>query len=440
LLGKFKIFIFLCFISGLGFAQTDVLYFKDSDNSLTSKTIVEKEFIPIEKLILEPHSDASFWFKIPKSDVKETYIFKVKTNRVKFSKAFQNFKEIKPLEKERFLAYEFLRTNDLYIKVNSDFVSYFPFELNKELDSDFREKLIINLNGFFYGFIFLVIIYSLFYYSFFKDKTFLYYVFFLMSITLMFLLLDGTLVLFGLNSSQINILILLNYILISFYSSKFVNYFLNLEDVFPKLKYYTYTLGCFIIAFVVIFFFYNNHKIFIVLNVLVFLLLLTYWLTALILFEKNNFTKLLVFGFTILLFSGLDSFVFRNLGTSIFSTDGFNIKLGGLIQIIIFGFAILSREKLLRKKNNYMKKEIRNFSKILKDKKAKGNKHLNKEKLASLSIREREIFDLILQGKSNKEIATIANVSINTVKFHIKNIYDKLHIKNRKEALNLSVK
>ena len=83
-----------------------------------------------------------------------------------------------------------------------------------------------------------------------------------------------------------------------------------------------------------------------------------------------------------------------------------------------------------------MKKEIRNFSKMLKDKKAKGNKQLNKEKLASLSVRE--IFDLILQGKSNKEIATVVNVSINTVKFHIKNIYDKLHIKSRKEALNLS--
>lgn len=438
MLNNLKVFIVLLFISNWVYAQTEVYYFKDSDNSLTYKTIIEKEFKPVEKLILEPKSEASFWFKIPKSEAKETYIFKVKSHRIKFSKAYQHFKEIKALEKERFLAFEFLRTDDLYVKVNSDFVSYFPFELYKEVDSDFREKLIITLNGFFYGFIFLIIIYSLFYYSFFKDKTFLYYAFFLISITLMFVLLDGTLILFGFDISYINILILINYILISFYSSKFVNYFLNLEEVYPKLKYYTYTLGCFIIAFVLIFYFYENHNIFIALNVLVFLLLLTYWLTALILFNKNNFTKLFVVGFAILLFSGLDSFVFRNLGTSVFSTDGFNIKLGGIIQIIIFGFAILSREKLLRRKNTFMKKEIRNFSKKLKNKKAKADSNLIKEKIQSLSIREREIFDLILKGKSNKEIATAVNVSINTVKFHIKNIYDKLHIKSRKEALNLS--
>lgn len=438
MLGKFKIFIVLCFVSSWVFAQSDVFYFKDFDNSLNSKTIVDKEFKPIEKLILEPHSDASYWFKIPKSEAKETYIFKVKSHRIKFFKAYQNFREIKALEKERFLAFEFLRTDDLYVKVNSDFVSYFPFELQKEVDSDFREKLIITLNGFFYGFIFLIIIYSLFYYSFFKDKTLLYYSFFLMSITLMFILLDGSLVLFGFNFSYIKLLILLNYILISFYSSKFVSYFLNLEEVYPKLKYYTYTLGFLIIAFVIVFYFNKNHNVFIALNVLVFLLLLTYWLAALILFKTNNFTKLFVFGFALLLFSGLDSFVFRNLGITFFSIDSFNIKIGGIFQIIIFGFAIFSREKLLRKKNIYMKKEIRNFSKMLKDKKAKGNKQLNKEKLASLSVREREIFDLILQGKSNKEIATVVNISINTVKFHIKNIYDKLHIKSRKEALNLS--
>ncbi|APZ47206.1 hypothetical protein BW723_13335 [Polaribacter reichenbachii] len=432
-----KFFIFLLFISSSVFSQNEVYYFKDFDNSLTEKTIILKEFKPIEKLILEPHSEASFWFKIPKSEAKEAYIFKVKTHRIKHSKAFQNFKEVKSLKKERFLAYKFKRNEDVYVKLNSDFVSYFPFELDKEVDSNFREKLIITLNGFFYGFIFLIIIYSLLYYSFFEDKTFLYYALFLSSINLMFFLLDGTLILFGLDYSYINLLILLNYILISFYSSKFVDCFLNLDEVYPKLKYYTYTLGSLIIAFVIIFYFNNSHNIFIVLNVLVFLLLLTYWLSALVLFNKNNFTKLFVLGFAILLFSGLDSFVFRNLGISIFSTDGFNIKLGGIIQIIIFGFAILFREKQLRKKNTFMKKEIRKFSNKIKTKNTKIDAKLNKEKLQSLSVREREIFDLILKGKSNKEISTKANVSINTVKFHVKNIYDKLHIKSRKEALNL---
>jgi DNA-binding CsgD family transcriptional regulator len=53
------------------------------------------------------------------------------------------------------------------------------------------------------------------------------------------------------------------------------------------------------------------------------------------------------------------------------------------------------------------------------------------------SIREKEIFDLIIIGNSNKLIADSLNISVNTVKFHVKNIYEKLHIKSRKEAIKL---
>ena len=52
-----------------------------------------------------------------------------------------------------------------------------------------------------------------------------------------------------------------------------------------------------------------------------------------------------------------------------------------------------------------------------------------------LSDREFEIFKLIFSEKTNREIAEVSFVSVNTVKFHLKNIYDKLGVSNRKEAL-----
>ncbi|SEL34414.1 regulatory protein, luxR family [Aquimarina amphilecti] len=53
----------------------------------------------------------------------------------------------------------------------------------------------------------------------------------------------------------------------------------------------------------------------------------------------------------------------------------------------------------------------------------------------SLSNQENTIKELIISGKSNKEIANELFISINTVKTHISNIYSKLNITSRKELL-----
>ena len=52
-----------------------------------------------------------------------------------------------------------------------------------------------------------------------------------------------------------------------------------------------------------------------------------------------------------------------------------------------------------------------------------------------LSFREREILNLISGGYTYHEIADSAGISPHTVHSHIKNIYSKLHVEGRKEAL-----
>jgi len=53
--------------------------------------------------------------------------------------------------------------------------------------------------------------------------------------------------------------------------------------------------------------------------------------------------------------------------------------------------------------------------------------------IATLSKQEVNIQNLILQGKSNKEIANELFISLSTVKTHITNIYQKLNISSRNE-------
>ena len=58
----------------------------------------------------------------------------------------------------------------------------------------------------------------------------------------------------------------------------------------------------------------------------------------------------------------------------------------------------------------------------------------------SLTNRENEVLQCLARGLLYKEIAINLNISISTVRQHIHNIYEKLHVQNRTEALNKTTK
>ncbi|WP_183794901.1 helix-turn-helix transcriptional regulator [Allorhizobium borbori] len=51
-----------------------------------------------------------------------------------------------------------------------------------------------------------------------------------------------------------------------------------------------------------------------------------------------------------------------------------------------------------------------------------------------LTTREVQILNMLCEGTQNKNIADRLNLSENTVKVHIRNIYKKMHVRNRTEA------
>lgn len=57
-------------------------------------------------------------------------------------------------------------------------------------------------------------------------------------------------------------------------------------------------------------------------------------------------------------------------------------------------------------------------------------------KWESLSDREREVLQLLTEGHENKAIAESLNITINTVEKHLANIYDKLGVTSRTEAVH----
>lgn len=56
------------------------------------------------------------------------------------------------------------------------------------------------------------------------------------------------------------------------------------------------------------------------------------------------------------------------------------------------------------------------------------------DKIKLLTPRQRDVFDLILRGRSNKEIMAELSIELSTLKTHINHIYKTLEIASRKEA------
>ena len=69
-------------------------------------------------------------------------------------------------------------------------------------------------------------------------------------------------------------------------------------------------------------------------------------------------------------------------------------------------------------------------------KKAKAN--TIEKNFFDLSQREMEILQLLVQGLFYKEIGQKLNISTNTAKKHVVNIYQKLHVNSRAQALHLA--
>ena len=57
-----------------------------------------------------------------------------------------------------------------------------------------------------------------------------------------------------------------------------------------------------------------------------------------------------------------------------------------------------------------------------------------------LTPRETEILELVVKGATNKEIAEALRITENTVKIHLRNILEKLHLQNRIQAAVYAVR
>lgn len=62
-------------------------------------------------------------------------------------------------------------------------------------------------------------------------------------------------------------------------------------------------------------------------------------------------------------------------------------------------------------------------------------RQLRHDPLQALTERERALLTQLARGRTNAELARDLEISVNTVKFHLRNLYDKLAVRNRAQAI-----
>jgi len=119
------------------------------------------------------------------------------------------------------------------------------------------------------------------------------------------------------------------------------------------------------------------------------------------------------------------------LAVSITISDGeitLNFRHSPIIMLIIMVvsillvFAYISIDKL----------KIASLSQQI-EAESKNDRSTTASKMSSLTSRQKEVYEHILAGKSNKEIMGMLFIEQSTLKSHINQIYRKLGIKSRKE-------
>jgi len=94
------------------------------------------------------------------------------------------------------------------------------------------------------------------------------------------------------------------------------------------------------------------------------------------------------------------------------------------IAVLIAGFSLILIIIWLRTE----KRKIQNLINSIQNNSDKS------KKIDLLTKRQKQVFELILQNKSNKQISQELFIELSTLKTHINKIYKTLEIKNRKEV------
>ena len=448
--------LFFCFINiGQVVGQENNLikktyYSSDLENEISIKNIKKVNFIELTSPKIG-HKNGTYWFKvILKENNEGNIVFHFDEPSIKSITIYSSEKKIS--QKESVLGYskiniQITNNNNLYyIKAIFKRQANFPLTVISVKNHQQKEKFTYLYSGLYYGLVIMVFLINLTFYVSLKDKVFIYYCYFLISTNIAFTSFDGILYLFF-TPELIDIIIISSHFFVAFCGVIFAGYFLNLNTHFKR----AHIVGRFFLIIPLVnylLFFLLNDFIFAALGDLTGVLILTfYWILGIFTLKREKFALFFVIGYSIVLIAAMLYLIPLNFGLSHFTVSFNQLKYGALFEMIVLTYAITYRVKKVQEENEIIQLDLKNhINKVLElELKIESDKETNnldftfEEKINNivkqhqLTDREADILVQIANGLKNQQIAEKLFISINTVKYHTRNLYEKLDVKKRTE-------
>lgn len=220
------------------------------------------------------------------------------------------------------------------------------------------------------------------------------------------------------------------------FGGAFTIHFFKHELHLPRLKYLI--VSFMVIALISYLTYLSTQKMiwYVVGDLIGMSLFLLNWILGVCNSFKSVISRFYTIAYCLLLFFGFDFFISTALGFPNAGVTTGLLKVGAFFEMLILSYAVVYRMHAIKQENDKIRNELYRYTQEIKKLKESNNSNAESYRLTPRQVK---ILGLITNGFSNKEIADELKISINTVKYHIKIIYDELNVTSRKGIANLKL-
>lgn len=292
----------------------------------------------------------------------------------------------------------------------------------------------------YFGLIGMIVILNILFFINLRNPLFLYYLGFVISVNTAIAYHEGLLYPYIKNIFFTYDFDILFHHIILIASFLYFSEFVELKKRIPKI----YKVLIFIIAiqlFLFLGYFIHQNTFWIHLsNITNISIILSFWLLAFFMVKKQKSILYFILGTSLAMLTAFFHVLFNPIFIPIIGSSSNLLKISLVVESIALTYAIIKQNKHILQENELIKKRLNIYLNQLK--KSQTDHKFDIENIAikhNLTQREKEVLVELLNNQTNKQIASNLSISINTVKYHIRNVYDKLDIQNRKELSNINL-